>query len=183
MSKRRDASLVDAPLPELTPAVAGEFAKLLHAGCPQDLAVRYLYPAAGSERVKAVVRAWAGHPEAHRAVEALLGGAWLEMDADRRYGLALDKHFGELAFYLWANNFNTVESREEIEKMKVAREVLLARVKPGAEADNPLEAFTRLATALLQERETERAARSKVMPALQPPVLGRVRAPEPEREM
>ena len=107
----------------------------------------------------------------------------MEMEKDRRYVLSLDRQFAEMAFYLWANNFNSVESREEIEKMKVAREVLLARVKPGAEADNPLEAFTRLATALLQERETERVATSRVMPALQPSVLGRVRAPEPEREM
>lgn len=161
------ASSEGPKVPEMTPALAAVFAKLLSVGCPPLRAVLYVCPAFDKDTAEAVKRAWLNDAHVLQALETLQGGAWVDLPPEKRYELALDKHFSEMAFHLWATNFGEVEHKEGLDKMKQCREVLGTLTGRKTDDDDPMHAFARFAIELTKGMaETE--AKKKKAPHVRP---------------
>jgi len=149
----------------MTDQLALIYAKLLTVGCPPIRAVIYCCPDIELELAKKVSRVWLNDAGVLRALESINGGTWHELPPETRYKLALDKHKSELAFYLWTTNFNDIEHREGIEKLKQAREEM-KKLNGEAVDDDPLAAFARFTLELAQN-----ATKTPVRPGKKAPQL------------
>lgn len=146
------------------------FAQLLHVGCPPQRAILYVFPLLDKDDCKATTAEWMASPLVLQAVEQLNGGAWMHLAPEKRYELSLAKHISEMAFYLYANNFNDIEHKEGLEKMKQARDVLRAELKGGADDGDPSMAFARFAMELLKDKAEKQAeSKSPLPPDLRKP--------------
>lgn len=160
--------------PPMTPQIAAVYAQLLHAGCPALRATEYVAPQLQADVLKLVTKQWLSHRLVLKAVEQLTGGAWMELPPERRYELSLQKHLSELAFYLYANNFNDAPSKEALEMFKQAREVLKAELRGVTDDGDPMSAFARFALELVKGQMADRAANSSVPIDLQPEAMDRM---------
>lgn len=130
--------------PALTSERARTLALLLMAGLSPSEAVCYFLPERGghmsAKLIATIAARWMRHRETTRAIDALNGGAWHTLAADDRIRLALDKHYAELARFLYTHDYQAALSKEDISKFQQAREALEAKLD-GREGDNPFEQF------------------------------------------
>lgn len=111
------------PLPSAQ--AAEQFCLMINAGMPSLDAIRYFLgegdwtPGA----IQAVHDRWLGSRAVSKAWVVIMGGSWQELELDRRIQFALDKHYSELAYYIYSNNFSTVAGAD-ITKLNTARGVL-----------------------------------------------------------
>jgi len=150
----------------LTPKLAGEYARLLHAGCPAVSATQYLRPQLSREMAKHITPSWMASALVREAVEQLNGGAWVSLPAEKRYELALQKHLSELAYFLHSHNFNEARDKDTLEMFKQAREVLKAELKGAPDDLDPMQAFARFAMEMMKEQAVERMVAGKRAPDL-----------------
>jgi hypothetical protein len=122
----------------------------------------YMAPDLDKELAEKVARAWANDALVLQALEDIHGGSWLDLPAERRMELALEKHLSEMAFYLWTTNFLSVEHREGLEKMKQAREVLRMKLTGEKDPDDFTQAFARMAMSLTQNMADATSRRKQV---------------------
>jgi hypothetical protein len=154
-------------MPVMTEDLALVFATLLHVGCPPIRAVLVIKPETTKEIAEVTARQWLNDALVLSAMEDRIGGKWMELPMDKRMELARTKHIAEMAFYLWSGNFNDAMSKEEIAKMKEAREVVSKELGVESGDDDPLQEFTKLAIGLVragigaQETVISRAAGKK----------------------
>lgn len=158
---------------ELTEDVALVYAKLLSVGCPPIRAVLYITPSLnetekGRETAKKVAFQWQHSKLTMDCLDSINGGKWHELPAERRYQLALDKSNAECAFYLWTTNYNSIEHREGIEKIKLARDIMKGILGQAPDVDDPMAAFARLAIELTRNADANRAASGKKAPVTVP---------------
>lgn len=122
---------IPAGEPRLTPETAHEFVKLLHAGLPQLRAMAYLAPEYDRTISKTTrrmwQRRWMNDPILLEATTRLNGGQWVALDPDKRLEIALDKHYAELAYFLYTHDYAQLEE-VELKKADVAREALSAKL-------------------------------------------------------
>lgn len=161
---------------ELTPQIAMVYAKLLTAGCPPVRGVYYCIPSLttdkkGIETAKHIARTWMHDERVLGALNNINGGEWHTLPPERRAQLALDKHNAEWSFYLWTTNVNDIESREGLEKLKQAREVIKGVLGQQPDEADPMQAFARFAIELAKNAAKDRAVRGKTMPQLSPKSL------------
>lgn len=108
---------------------AEQFCLMINAGMPSLDAIRYFLgegewtPAA----IELVHNRWISSRPVQRAWKVIMRGSWQELDLERRIGFALDKHYSELAYYVFTHNFSTVAGAD-IVKLNTARGVLEAKV-------------------------------------------------------
>lgn len=123
------------------------FAKLLSAGCPPAKAIAYLFQDVADEPdiCKELAKQWLSDSLVRKAIDHLNGGAWAELSKERRFQLALDQCNAEAAYFLWTTPFGTIEHREGLEKVKMAREMLKAELKQAPDEADPMQAFARFA--------------------------------------
>lgn len=153
---------VQQDIPAFTGGVARELAKLLHVGCPVIDAVSYIAPRlTDPDLMKQLARLWLSDPLTRQALSELQGGAWMDLPLEKRLLLAQEKSDAEAGFYLYANNFNTITSRDELEKFKIAREIVRSKVQGEVDETDPLKAFARFALDVLQTQNAQRAAAAK----------------------
>lgn len=124
--------------PEVTPALAEEFVKLLFAGFPPKSALRTLcpryYKQINTHSRDNFVERVQSHPEVARATTKHLGNRrWLDLTPAERAKTSEDKHYAELAHYLFTHPFEDA-TPAELEKIAEARNALLAKQKADAGA-------------------------------------------------
>ncbi len=137
--RRTSAEAVATPVPPLTRELADQFVKCLSAGLPAATAFAYCAPDVSDPRHASTALAkWLNDPLLVLAVNALNGGEWHELEPDRRLEVALDKHFAELAYYLWSHNF-AVSDGAELAKLIEARKAITEKMKldSGEGEDTP----------------------------------------------
>jgi len=172
LTQRAENELGNAP--PMTIELAVVFAKLLHIGCPAPRAVLYCAPqlATGGpgmiDVVKTVARQWVHDVLVVEAIGNINGGAFHELPAEDRMRIALEKSTAEISFYLFATNFNDVDSREGIDKIKYAREVLKVALGQQPDELDPMQAFARYALDMAREAQAKRSAGKKTPPQLSP---------------
>ena len=162
-------------VPPMTPAIACIYAKMLSIGCPPIRAVLYVYPALietqkGRDVAKLTATRWMHDVLVLDAINNINGGAFHELDQQTRFRLALTKHLAEKAFYLYTTNFNDVENREGLDKMKMAAESMKIELGGKPDDDDPMAAFMRFAIDLAKNTAAQQGARGKKPPQLKGPL-------------
>lgn len=105
-----------------------QLALMLTAGMPTLDAVRYFYPDDEPERVKFEHDRWLRSNHVKSAVKTVQNGkSWQEMSLDERIKFAIDKHYSELAYFLYTNNYATLTGADR-QKADVCRAALEAKL-------------------------------------------------------
>lgn len=135
--------------PELTDVAAYEFVQLLHAGLGGRDAMAFLAPEWAAAMVKepgkldAVVTAWARSRLVLAAATKLNHGAWHHLDPEARLAVALDKHYAELAYFLYTHDWATLDGTD-LRRATDAREAIAKKLEGRTDADDsPMMAFMR----------------------------------------
>ncbi len=121
----------------LSPEQAHAFARMMHAGAPPEEAAKYFCdPLIAREDLREATACWTQQPEVMEAYDALRGGKRFETfeDRDERLRFALDKHYDEQAFTLYANNYAEAEGTLRT-KMDTCRESLEKKLAGTAGRD------------------------------------------------
>lgn len=129
-------------VPQLTPEIAHELALMLHAGLEPFDALHYILPDIDSERLISVAKLWAKSAALFDAVNELNGGAWQTLEPQKRYEIALDKHYAELARFLYTRSYADLVGKE-FDKAVEARRALEAKIAGRSGSDDPLTKFAR----------------------------------------
>lgn len=87
---------------------ARQFAVMLSVGAPPSEAIRYFLPE--EEMVSPTYLAvqaelWLRSKAVQEAVRSIQGKDWTEMTAHERISLAIDKHYTEMAYFLYSRNY------------------------------------------------------------------------------
>lgn len=135
-------------------------ANLMQAGLPLALAIQYLIPGHDSRKYVELASAWEQDPLLREAVDGVNGGTWASLAPEVRYKLALDKNTAEMAYFLYSSSFIGAGSREDIDKMKLAREVMKSELGMKTQDDNPMDAFARFAIDLSRSMTQENMQKS-----------------------
>ena len=89
-----------------TKAQALQFAIMLSSGVPSRIAITYFLPEAFPDgSVLALHELWVKSEPIQKAILQLQGKAWQEMSVEERIKLSIEKHYSEMAYYLYANNY------------------------------------------------------------------------------
>ena len=127
---------------KLSNGQAEEFARIILSGVPLTRAARYfLPPELEPDDVQAEAHGFWGQEEVQRAMEALTGGVpWQRLSKDERLQIALDKHYAELAYFLWSTNYSELDGAGK-QKADTCRQALEAKVAGTAGKGNAMERF------------------------------------------
>ena len=83
-----------------------QFAIMLSSGVPSRVAVTYFLPEDFPEgSVIGLHEEWMKSEAIQQAILQLQGKAWQEMTVEERINLSIEKHYSEMAYYLYANNY------------------------------------------------------------------------------
>ena len=123
---------------------AAAFAAMLLAGAPVVDAVGYFFPDDAHESFIAdAVETWPVQSEVLDALQRYSGGeAWHTMSDEARCELALRKHFNEMAYYLWTNNYTELDGAGKV-KADTCRQALQEKASGLAGKDSPIARFYR----------------------------------------
>jgi hypothetical protein len=121
---------------------AAQFAAMLLAGAPVVDAVGYFFPEDVHEAfVAEAIEEWPVQKEVLEALQRYTGGeAWHKMSDEARSELALRKHFNEMAYYLWTNNYTELDGSGKV-KADTCREALREKASGLAGKDSPIVRF------------------------------------------
>lgn len=141
-------------VPELTPEVAAIFAKLLSIGCPTVKAMAYFAPGLSKETLTAVSKVWAQDTLVQEALNTLWGGAWIDLPAPKRYELALDKMLAEAAFFVWTTSWVDAGTKEDLDKLKESRNMLMNALGKQPDKGDPMQLFAAFGLELARNLES-----------------------------
>lgn len=121
---------------------ASQFAAMLLAGAPVVDAVGYFFPEDVHEAFVAdAIEEWPVQKEVLEALQRCSGGeAWHKMSDEARSELALRKHFNEMAYYLWTNNYTELDGSGKV-KADTCRQALQDKASGIAGQDSPIARF------------------------------------------
>lgn len=126
---------------------AYDLAKLLRAGVPQPDALAYvLGPGLDPRSASAILFTWLRSPALRDALATLNGGAWPTLAPEARLDVALDKHYAEMAYFLYTHDFEQATG-PELRKLDTARQALEAQRTGKLQANSP---FMKFLTAILK---------------------------------
>lgn len=141
-------------IPTMTVDLGRVMAKLLNAGAPPTSAVGYIVPGIDPDSARRLARNWMSSPHVLAGVAELNGGAWESLSNARRFEIAHDKSTCEAAFYLYTHNFNDAQPGKfgDLDKYKMAREIVRAELKGDTDDDDPMQAMQRMLTDLVSKQ-------------------------------
>ena len=128
-----------------TKEAAMQFCLMMQAGMPAADAIRYFLPAEqfallNDKEVRQLIDGWLADPEVRAAQLSLMGQPWQTMNAEEQIRYAINKHYVEMAYFLYANNY--VELRGESKaKADTCRLALEAKIAGTAGQSDPLSRF------------------------------------------
>ena len=128
------------PIPLLSPEEADQFALLLLAGMPALIVVKCFFPPSTSEGLlKAAAQEMPKQPTVQAALVRLTGGTpWQRLRPEERLELALKKHYAEMAYFLWTQNYQEAQGADKA-KADTCRAALEAKLAGTAGKGNALE--------------------------------------------
>lgn len=121
---------------------AQQFALLQLSGVPAYEAVGFFLPSAATEeaREKAALDL-PRQPEVAKAMQRLSGGKpWQELRSEERINLAIEKHYAEMAYFLWTHNYAELSGPDKM-KADTCRQALEAKLAGTAGKGNALDRF------------------------------------------
>lgn len=123
---------------------AYQFAQMVLAGLPAPDAVRYFLPedaVVDSLNLTQLGQRWQAHRDVAAAMVRLQKGDWVSLSGAERIKLALDKHYNEMAYFLYTHNFAEITHPQLQAKSTACRMALEAKVAGTAGKMNELTRF------------------------------------------
>ena len=112
---------------------AKQFALILSSGAPAREAIRYFLPPDSGEALSQgamdqLASRWLADPDVELEVNRLQGGEWSGMTAEQRIRTAVEKHYVEMAYFLFSRNYVelTGPEKSKADTCRVALEAKLA---------------------------------------------------------
>lgn len=125
----------------MTSDIARQYALMLGAGLPALEAIQYFYPdPLEPGEAQRLVREWARTREVQDAINLLQGKSWQAMSSDERIRFAIDKHYNELAYFLYSHNYAELSGSEK-QKADTCRAALEAKIAGMAGKMGAIEQF------------------------------------------
>lgn len=102
-----------------------QFAMMLDSGMPSTEAIRYFHNPDGESEfnIKVIHDAWMRSQQVKKAVLQLQGKMWQEMSVEERIKYAINKHYSEMAYFLYAHNYASLTGADKT-KADTCRAVL-----------------------------------------------------------
>lgn len=122
---------------------AFQFATILSVGVPSIDAIQYFLTEeekTDPTLVDRVHRHFLQSGRVARAQTEIMGKPWQDMSLEERIKFSIDKHYGELAYFLYSHNYSQV-SGVELTKANTCRQVLEAKLAGLAGTTDPLTRF------------------------------------------
>lgn len=129
--------------PNPSPDQAYQMALIVSAGAPTMDAFRYFVPSDANlttMQMTAIHDRWVRSKEYAEATRKIQGAAWQEMGADERIKFAIDKHYTEMAYFLYAHNYADLTGQDKA-KADTCRTALEAKLAGTAGKLSELEQF------------------------------------------
>lgn len=122
---------------------AYQFATMLSVGMPSQEAIRYFIP--GDEEwtessIGGLHDKWMRSRLVKQSLTALQGKSWEQLNLEERMRFSLDKHYGEMAYFLYSHHYSTLNGPDKA-KADTARVSLEAKLAGTAGQLDPLEQF------------------------------------------
>lgn len=114
-----------------------QFALMVQAGMPPIDAIIYFFPDMDPGDLKNTLKGWQSHDFVQRATHALQGKLWQEMTLEERINYAVDKHYAEMAYYLYSRNYALLQGTDK-QKADTCRTALEAKLAGTAGKQSPL---------------------------------------------
>jgi len=114
---------------------------MLQSGVPPLVAVRYFFPELEDEdTLLRLARSWGLHTYVQEEVRKYQGGSWQDLPPQERLKIALDKHYQEMAYFLYANNAAEMEGMR-LTKSQTFRQALEAKLAGNAGKEDAMSRF------------------------------------------
>lgn len=108
---------------------------------PHAEAIRYFYPdEENPTNLRAILNKWLKTPIVQEAILALEGKAWQERTLEEKIKFSIDKHYSELAYYLYSHNYAELEGAARA-KADVCRQTLETKLAGMAGKMDALSSF------------------------------------------
>lgn len=115
-----------------------QLALMLNAGMPSSDAIRYFFsPDEDPQRLQFEHERWLRSEAVQKALLQVMGKAWQDMSLDERVKFAVDKHYAEMAYFLYAHNYGELVGTEK-QKADTCRQALEAKLAGSAGKMNAL---------------------------------------------
>ena len=114
---------------------------MLHSGMPALDALQYFFPEeTDSQILLASLKEWTHSKGVQTATLALQGKAWQDMTLEEKITLSVDKHYAELAYFLYSHNYAQLVGADR-QKADICRQALEAKLAGTSGKLGPIEAF------------------------------------------
>ena len=126
-----------------SPEQATAFATMIHVGMPSEEAIHYFIPESDEwteTSIAALHNKWVRSSLVSKALRALRGTPYEDLSSEERIKFALDKHYGEMAYFLYSHNYSLLEGADKT-KADTARTALEAKLAGLAGQLDPLTQF------------------------------------------
>jgi hypothetical protein len=136
---------------------ARQFALMIQTGVPAADAMRYFLPDGESADPKLLQQAgerWLRDPAVRAAQVALNKGEWSDLTPEDRIKLALEKHYNEMAYFLYTTNYGELDGPRK-SKADSCRDSLERKL---AGMSGKMDALTRFYEDMIVKARAERKA-------------------------
>ncbi len=124
-----------------TKETAMQFALMMDAGMPAVEAIRYFAPPDTLQGdMPDLARRWQSDPLVDQAVLTIQGKEWQEMTPMEKIQFAIDKHYTEMAYFLYSRNYVELVSSDQM-KADICRKTLEAKLAGTSGALSGLDQF------------------------------------------
>ena len=113
--------------PAITRELAKQFALILSSGVPHLTAMSYIRPDLAGHPQKLELQRWLTSPTVQQAILAVQGKPWQDMGIEEKIKFAIDKSYTEMAYFLYANNYNDLSGHDR-NKADTCRATLEAKL-------------------------------------------------------
>lgn len=106
-----------------------DFALMLNAGMPpEDAIVYFAEEGQAAEEMAEVLPLWLKSKEVASAILTLQGKKWQDMTAEEKIQFAINKHYTEMAYFLYSHNYSTLTGayKSKADTCRAALEAKLA---------------------------------------------------------
>jgi len=112
---------------EIDSLSADQFAVILSSGCPPLRALTYFYPDLQLRELMVELERWMKSAKVRRAIVKLQGKEWEKMSLQEKLEYSINKHYSELAFFLYNSNYNDLIGPDRT-KADVCRTVIESKL-------------------------------------------------------
>lgn len=107
---------------------ADHFALMLASGMPSlEVMTYFLEPGTDPAEIELVHSRWMRSQEVQAAILRLQGKAWQDLLLEDRIKLAIERHYSEMAYFLYSHNYGTLSGPEK-QKADTCRTALEAKI-------------------------------------------------------